>query len=100
MTCNRAVFKIQHGIWGPPPPSRPPKLALKFTFEVDGLLCVNDEEKSGAVLGYFLCISQLSSQKAKRPFFPPVYSMPSQTRLLSNPCLPAQETYALISLVN
>ena len=45
---------------------------------------INDEEKSGVVLGYFLCISQLSSQKAKRPFFPPVYSMLSQSRLNSN----------------
>ena len=27
--------------------------------EVCSLLCVNDEEKSGVVLGYFLCISQL-----------------------------------------
>ena len=49
--------------------------------EVCGLLCINDEEKSGVVLGYFLCISQLCSQKAKRPFFPLVYSMPSCTRL-------------------
>ena len=48
------------------------------------VLCINDKEKSGVVLGYFLCISQLSSQKAKRPFFPPVYSMLSQSRLPSN----------------
>ena len=33
--------------------------------DVCGLLCINDEEKSGVVLGYFLCISQLSSQKAR-----------------------------------
>ena len=40
-----------------------------YSVEVCSLLCVNDEEKSGVVLGYLLCISQLSSQKAKRPFF-------------------------------
>ena len=50
-------------------------------YDVCSSLCINDEEKSGVVLGYFLCISQLSSQKAKRPFFPPVYSMLSQSRL-------------------
>ena len=36
--------------------------------EVCTLLCINDEEKSGVVLGYFLCISQLRSQKAKGLF--------------------------------
>ena len=69
-------------------------------FEVCGLLCVNDEEKSGVVLGYFLCISQFSSQKAKRPFFPPVYSMLSQSSLIQIPLLASQESYASISLVN
>ena len=56
-----------------------------YSVEVCSLLCVNDEEKSGVVLGYFLCISQLTSQKAKRPFFPPVYSMLSQSRLVGIP---------------
>ena len=71
-----------------------------FACEVSSLLCVNDEEKSGVVLGYFLCISQLSSQKAKRPFFPPVYSMLSQSRLSFKYPSTSQESYALIPLVN
>ena len=37
--------------------------------DVRGLFCVNDEEKSGVVFGYFLCISQLNFQKARGPFF-------------------------------
>ena len=37
--------------------------------EVCGLLCINDEQKSGVVLGYFLCISQLNSRRPGGMFF-------------------------------
>ena len=36
-----------------------------YKYEVCSLLCINDEEKSGVVLGYFLYISQLTSRRPK-----------------------------------
>ena len=46
----------------------PKTISESLYFVVKYIVCcvyINDEEKSGVVLGYFLCISQLSSQKAK-----------------------------------
>ena len=37
--------------------------------DICSLWLYNDEEKSGVVLGYFLCISQLNSRRPEGLFF-------------------------------
>ena len=66
--------------------------------DVHGLFCVNNEEKSGAVLGYFLCISQLNFQKARGPNFlsPSHHQFQSPTGFKSGSTLRASLSLNLI----
>ena len=72
----------------------------KVSSEVCGLLCINDEEKSGVVVD-ISCVFRIilnsvrEGQKAS-----PTFQLAIPVQSSSNPLLATQESYASISLVN